>query len=78
MRTYLETLFDEKGISLDTPFEVRGASSTNYMTLENVVDAITSAPQHEQRAIKDMIVKIDFANGDVFDYMKHLAKAIAV
>jgi hypothetical protein len=31
----------------------------------------------EKKAIKDWLVKIDFVNGNVLDYFKHLAQAIA-
>lgn len=78
MRKYLEALFKEKNIELETSIEVQGASGTNFMTLENVVDAIVTAPKHEQREIKDILVQIDFKNGDVFHFMKHLAKALAI
>lgn len=36
------------------------------------------APASEQRAIKTMLVKIDFVNGDVRKYLRHLAQAIAL
>ena len=41
------------------------------MTIEN-------APAREQDGIKTMLVRIDFANGDVMDYFKHLAGALAL
>jgi len=76
-KTYLTTLIEEKGQSLDMALEVEGPSGTNYMTLEILVAAIAAAPAHEQKAIKHNLVKIDFVNGNVFDYFKHLAQAIA-
>jgi hypothetical protein len=78
MRKYLETLFTEKGISLDAPIEVTGYSGMNFLTLDVVIDAIDKAPVSEQEAIKAMIVKIDFKNGDVLHYVKHLAQALAI
>lgn len=75
---WLDTLIEEKNINLDEQFEVQGQMGTNYMQYYNVVEAIKSAPAHEQQAIKNMIVKIDFANGDVRHYFRHLAKAIAI
>lgn len=50
----------------------------NLIPVQVLVDAICSAPRHEQAAIKKMIVRIDFLNGNVLDYFKHLAKAIAI
>jgi len=78
MKKYLETLFEEKNISLETSIEAQGESGTNFMTLQTVVDAIVIAPKHEQRKIKDILVQIDFKNGDVLHFMKHLANALAI
>lgn len=78
MKTYLETLISEKGRDLEELLEVEGPSGLNIMPLAVVVDAIAQAPASEQAAIKTMIVKIDFVNGDVFGYFRHLAQAIAV
>lgn len=78
MYKYLTTLITEKGRELDDIIEVEGPSGANIMPLGVLVDAIDAAPKSEQAAIKDMLVRIDFANGDVFDYFKHLARAIAV
>jgi hypothetical protein len=75
--TWFKTFNDEKGIDPETNIEVEGPSGTNFMTLQNVFDAILSTTPAEQAGIKAMIVRIDFANGDVVDYYKHLAKAIA-
>lgn len=75
---WLETFLEEKGVDLEESFEIEGPSGTNFMAYENVVDAIKSAPASEQSKIKDMIVKIDFKNGDVRHYFRHLAQAIAM
>lgn len=74
---WFKTFNEEKGIDPETNIEVEGPSGTNFMTLQNVFDAILSTSPAEQAAIKTMIVKIDFRNGDVIDFYKHLAKAIA-
>jgi hypothetical protein len=76
--TWLDTFIDEKGFDLEELFEVDGAAGWNLIPLGVVVDAIKNAPDHEQRAIKTMLVKIDFYNGDAMDYFRHLAKALAV
>ncbi|MDD3450955.1 hypothetical protein [Sulfurimonas sp.] len=78
MKKYLVALFEEKNISLETSIEAQGESGTNFMTLQIVVDAIVIAPKHEQRKIKDILVQIDFKNGDVLHFMKHLANALAI
>jgi hypothetical protein len=75
---WLDTFLSEKGIDLEDRFTVQGPEwGENDMAYEHVVDAIKRAPAHEQAGIKDMLVKIDFKNGDVRHYLRHLAQAIA-
>jgi len=50
----------------------------NHMTVGNVVNAIKMTTSNEQAAIKNTLVKIDFINSSVIDYIKYLAKAIAI
>jgi hypothetical protein len=75
--TWLDTFTAEKGLDLEQIFEVNGPSGANFIPLGCVLEAIKSAPAREQAGIKTMIVKIDFRNGDVCHYFKHLAQAIA-
>lgn len=77
-RLWLKTLIEEKGYDLEQIFEVPGKSGPNFVPLAVVVSAMNSAPQREQKAIKTMVVKIDFAGASVLDYFKHLAKALAI
>jgi len=75
---YLKMFFAEKGIDRDESFTVDGPSGPNIgMTYGHVIDAIKAAPAHEQDGIANMLRKIDFKNGDVKDYLRHLAKALA-
>ena len=76
--SWLDTLVDEKGYDTDDLIEVEGESGTNLIPLECLMDTMKMAPRHEQDAIKNMVVRIDFCNGNVMDYFKHLAKAIAI
>lgn len=75
---YLATFFDEKGIDTEATFEVEGASGPNLMSYGVVIEAILAAPQSEQKGIGDMLRRIDFLNGDVCHYLRHLAKALAL
>jgi len=75
---WLDTFINEKGVDLDATFEVEGAMGANVMPYGVVVEAIKSAPDHEQRAIKSTIVKIDFVNGDVRHFFRHLGQALAI
>lgn len=74
---YLETFFEEKNLPV-VEFEVEGPSGPNFMTNEVVIEAIMGAPENEKKGIANMIRRIDFANGDVNDYLRHLAQALAI
>ena len=75
---WLDTLINEKGIDPEWNFAVEGPSGLNHMCYQHVIDAIKTTSAAEQAGIKNMLVRIDFANGSVMDYLKHLAKAIAI
>lgn len=75
---WLDMFVSEKGIDTEQEFEVEGESGMNYIPLEVVIEHMKIAPAKEQAAIKTVFVQIDFANGDVVDYFRHLAKAIAI
>ncbi len=79
MKTYLNNLITEKtGIDMGTAIVVDGPSGENHLTLGILVAAILAAPKAEQAGIRTMLVRIDFNNGSVLDYFKHLAQAIAI
>jgi hypothetical protein len=77
MKKYLKNLIDEKGIDANLTFQVKGETGINLIPIGVVIEHILLAPIKEKRAIKDWLVKIDFVNGNVLDYFKHLAQAIA-
>jgi hypothetical protein len=75
---WLNTFIDEKGIDRETVLEVESENGTaNAIPVGCLLEAMEAAPAHEQAAIKSMIIKIDFVNGDVLHYFSHLARAIA-
>lgn len=75
---WLDTFLQEKRYDLDEAFEVEGPSGPNHMTYQVVVDHMKIAPEKEQKAIKDMMVKLDFKNADIKHFIRHLAQAIAI
>jgi hypothetical protein len=75
---WLDTFLSEKGIGLDEVLEVDGPSGTNWMPVGVLASIMKDeAPAAEQAGIKSMLVRIDFRNGDVRDYLRHLARAVA-
>ena len=80
MRNYLETLISEKGLDLEgTIIEVEGQDwGLNIIELGAVVDYIMASGTANQAKVKDTLVKIDFHNGDVMHFFKHVAKFMAI
>lgn len=76
-KRWLNRFIDEKGIDREEMLSVEGYGGLHQMPVEVVLEHMLIAPKSEQDAIKNMIVKIDFRNGDVVDYFRHLATAIA-
>lgn len=77
MKNYINTLIEEKGLNLNTTFDIEGLSGLNIIPLGVVVEHILIAPTHEQNQIKNTLIKIDFHNGDIMHFFTYLAKAIA-
>ncbi len=75
---WLDTFLAEKGTDLNQTIEVIGEMGMNFMPLQVIVDAIKTASSAEQAQIKSTLIQIDFANGDIVHFFKHLAKAIAI
>ena len=74
---WLDTFVEEKGIDLGQILEIKTENNTLYFEVGNIIENIKATTPEKQEEIKNMIVKIDFYNGDVVDYFKHLAQALA-
>lgn len=72
MKNYLTRLIEEKGKSVDDEIQIEGHFGLTY---EMLVDFIAEMPEYHE-SIKTTLVKIDFANGDVFHFLNHLAKGM--
>ena len=76
---WLDTFIKEKRIDLNAIVKVTGPSGQiNSIPLESVIEAIKGTEGKAQAVIKDALVKIDFTNGDIVGYLRHLAKALAI
>ncbi len=81
---WLDTFLSEKGIDTEEVLEVEGPiqvgcvrGQLNMIPVGCLVDAMKGAPMTEQRAIRTLLVQVDFRNGDVRHCLTHLAQAIA-
>ena len=71
MRNYLTNLITEKGVDMDTDIGIDGHIGLTY---EMLVDFICQSVMSSHHAtIRKTQVLIDFKNGDVFHYLRHLA-----
>lgn len=75
---WLGRFIDEKEFDTDMPFEVEGPGGTNHMDYNVVMQAILDTNIEEKAGIKATLVKIDFMNGDIGHYFRHLARALAI
>ena len=73
---WIDTFIAEKGIDLEERFELEGPSGTNSFSYGVIVEMIKQTTGAERDGIKKTIVKIDFCNGDVRHFFRHLAQAV--
>lgn len=52
------------------------AGRINIIDTEVVIEAINNSQEEEQARIKDILIKIDFSNGDINKFFRHLAQWI--
>lgn len=73
---YLKTFFEEKQLP-EVEWELTDNDGTTHFIGNTVViEHMATASAAEQNKIADVIRKIDFADGDVNDFLKHLAGAL--
>jgi len=73
---WFDTFTAEKKIPY-IAWEINSEDGTTHMIDNNVVmEHIRISSKSEQNGIKNVLVKIDFANGDVNHFFKHLATAL--
>ena len=75
---YFDRFFEEKdlepqGWAIPDPLD---ETVTHIIDSDYVIDAIKIAPSKEQKAVRDMLVRLDFANQPIMPYLKHLAECM--
>lgn len=75
-KKWLTAYMEEKNIQEYETFEFTYNGDIHIFDYGYVISAILLSSKEEQRAIKDMLVKIDFVSADVKSYLRHLAKAL--
>lgn len=75
---WIDTFLSEKGIDSEELLEAEGPLGMNYIPVQALVDSIKGTNSKNQNQIRGIMVQIDFKNGNVRHFLKHLAKAIAL
>ena len=74
--SYLNQFFSEKDVP-DRDFTITDSRGVrHFIPNAVVVEHIALTSGSERKKIEDVLRQIDFRNGDVNDFLKHLAKAI--
>ena len=47
-----------------------------FFCYSDIINAIKTTSKDEQSEIKNILVAIDYKNGDIKDYLRHLSKAL--
>lgn len=75
---WFETFIDEKDLELDLRFTFEVDGVEHDMGYWSVVEQIRECHNpKEQKTIKDTIVKIDFMNGNILHFFRHLGGCMA-
>jgi hypothetical protein len=74
--TWFDTFLDEKNLPYASWEITDRAGTVHFIDSDVVIEAIKNAPAQEQKEIKNIIVKIDFHNGDENYFFRHLAHGI--
>ena len=76
MNNFFTTFFNEKNLDFQY-YTVNSPNGTpNIIPSTVVIDAIKNTKGQEAAKIKDMLIKIDFFNGNIHNYLQHLAQAL--
>lgn len=78
MKSYLDRLLSEKGISPDHVFQIETNDiwGTHFVPLEVLVEFLTDLPKSYQDQIRKTLIQVDFVNGSVLHYLEHLTKGM--
>jgi hypothetical protein len=73
MKCWLDTFLTEKQVDPETVFVLDVAGVTHYVPFEVIRDFVEHLPESLQKQIKEKLIQIDFLNGDVLHFFRHLA-----
>ena len=74
-KQYIETFLNEKAIPFQI-FEIESNGTINFVSTDVVKECIRNTGASEQIAIANAFRKIDYANADILNYFKFLARVL--
>ena len=74
--SWFDTFLEEKNLRYTAWDIVDSNGNTHFIDSDVVIDTIKNASSDDQKKIKNIIVQIDFLNGDVNHLFRHLAEGI--
>jgi len=73
---WLNTYIEESNINLNDTFEINKNGTLNIISYGSIVERIKNTTKQEQDKIKDIIVNIDFLNGDILHFFRYLGQSV--
>jgi hypothetical protein len=74
---WLERFVEEKEIDPQETFEFEHDGELHSMPYGCVIEGVMSARDAEKIRIKQILLEIDYRNGDVKDYFRHLGHVLS-
>ena len=71
--SWFSTFINEKNLPYVAWEIVDHSGMTHFIDSDVVIETIKNASSYDQRKIKETLIKIDFHNGDVIHFFRHLA-----
>ena len=75
--SFFRLMLEEKGLDNET-IEVEHEDNLHIIDMDRIIDLMECTTKDEQKTIEETMRKIDFLNGDMMHYMKHLATGYVV
>ena len=76
-KNWIDTFIEEKDLPMEDTFTIDKNGTMNIMSYKTIYEHILIANDDEQKQIKNMIVQIDYMNGNILNFFQHLGKLIA-
>ena len=74
---WLDLFLEEKGVE-NALYEVNHNGIIHMIDIKFIIDLIKQCSLDEQKKIKEVIIKIDFRNGNIDDFFNYLAKCYII